>query len=151
MAHVSNLFIAEARRHPMKAIDQAVAIANRGFEKCIHGGLGSRRQVLLVDSETLLEFGLVPGILRENITTVGLNTAELERGQQLAIGGAVLEVTVPCEPCFRMDEIRMGLKQALNNRRGVLCKVLRGGSIKTGDRIELADVAAGIPSEGGTS
>jgi MOSC domain-containing protein YiiM len=96
MAHVSNLFIAVEHRKPMKAVDQVTAVANRGFEGCIHGRHGSKRQVLLVDTETLAEFGLEPGIVRENITTVGLNVAELKLGQRLAIGGVVLEVTIPC-------------------------------------------------------
>src|SRR5690348_9740348 len=104
MAHVSDLFIAVERRGPMKAVDKAVALADRGFEGCIHGRPGSKRQILLVDVETLAEFSLQPGIMRENITIAGLNVADLKAGQRLAIGSAVMEVTIPCEPCFRMDE-----------------------------------------------
>jgi MOSC domain-containing protein YiiM len=149
MAHVSNLFVAVEHRRPMKAVDQAMAIADRGFEGCIHGRHGSKRQVLLVDTETLAECGLEPGIVRENITTVGLNVAGLELGQQLAIGGAVLEVTIPCEPCSRMDEIRMGLQETLQDRRGVLCRVIEGGRISRGDAIEIRQAARAIPSVGG--
>jgi MOSC domain-containing protein YiiM len=141
MAHVSNLFIAVEHRKPMKAVDQATAVADRGFDGCIHGRHGSKRQVLVVDTEALAEFGLEPGILRENITTVGLNVAGLELGQRLAIGGAVLEVTIPCDPCFRMDEIRMGLQEALKDRRGVLCRVIEGGPISRGDVIEIREAA----------
>src|SRR6201987_3402880 len=96
MAHVLNLFVAVEHRKPMKAVDQVTAVANRGFEGCIHGRHGSKRQVLLVDTETLAEFGLEPGIVRENITTVGLDIADLKLGQRLAIGSTVLEVTIPC-------------------------------------------------------
>jgi MOSC domain-containing protein YiiM len=149
MAHVSNLFIAVEHRKPMKAVDQATAVANRGFEGCIHGRQGSRRQVLLVDTETLAEFGLEPGIVRENITTIGLNVASLMLGQRLSIGGALLEVTIPCEPCHQMDEIRMGLQEALQDRRGVLCRVIEGGRISLGDQIEIREVATAIPSVGG--
>lgn len=137
MAHVSNLFVAVEHRKPMKSVDQVTAIADRGFEGCIHGRDGSKRQVLLVDTETLTECGLEPGIVRENITTVGLNVARLKLGQRLAIGGAMLEVTIPCEPCSRMDEIRMGLQEALQDRRGVLCRVIEGGRISRGDVIEI--------------
>jgi MOSC domain-containing protein YiiM len=149
MAHVSNLFIAVEHRKPMKAVGRVTAIADRGFEGCIHGRHGSKRQVLVVDTETLAEFGLEPGIVRENITTVGLNVASLELGQWLAIGGAVLEVTIPCEPCSRMDEIRMGLQEALQDRRGVLCRVIEAGRISLGDQIEIRQVAKAIPSVGG--
>ena len=149
MARVSRLFIAVEHRKPMKAVDRAIAIANRGFEGCIHGRAGSKRQLLLVDSETLAEFGLAPGIMRENITTHGLNLADLKEGQQLAIGSAVVEVTVPCEPCFHMDEIRMGLQEALRNRRGVLCRVIEGGRISCGDGIEIREPATNRPVAGG--
>lgn len=149
MAHVSNLFIAVEHHEPMKAVGQVTAITDRGFEGCIHGRHGSKRQVLLVDSETLAEFGLEPGIVRENITTVSLNVAGLKLGQRLSVGGAVLEVTIPCEPCHQMDEIRMGLQEALKDRRGVLCRVIEGGRISRGDKIEICEAAKAIPSVGG--
>jgi MOSC domain-containing protein YiiM len=150
MAQVSNLFIAVEHRKAMKALDEATAVADRGFEGCIHGRHGSKRQVLLVDGETLAEFGLEPGMVRENVTTVGLNVDGLKQGQRLAIGGAVLEVTIPCEPCHRMDEIRLGLQEALKDRRGVLCRVIEGGRISRGDVIEIREAATAIPTSGGT-
>ncbi len=149
MAHVSDIFVAVERHELMKPVDQTVAIANRGLEGCRHGRPGSERQVLLVDSEILNEFGLVPGIVRENITTVGLDTANLRPGERLLVGNAVLEVTVPCEPCSRMDEIRMGLQEALKNRRGMLCRVIEGGRISRGDAIQSTQAAAVIPVTGG--
>jgi len=142
MARVLNLFVAVQRRQPMKAVDRVLAIADRGFDGCIHGRPGSERQILLIESETLVEFGLEPGIVRENITTVGLKAADLKPGQRLLIGDALVEVTVPCEPCSRMDEIRMGLQGALSDRRGMLCKVVEGGRISCGDEIRI-ETAAG--------
>lgn len=149
MAHVSSLFIAVEHRKPMRAVDQATAIADRGFEGCIHGRSGSKRQVLLVDSQMLAAFNLEPGILRENITTVGLDLAALQAGQRLAIGRALLEVTIPCGPCSRMDEIRMGLQEELKDRRGVLCRVIEGGQVSRGDIIKVRELAASISSVGG--
>jgi MOSC domain-containing protein YiiM len=137
MGRVLNLFIAVQRREPMKSVDQVNAIRDRGFEGCIHGRPGSRRQILLVEGEALAEFSLEPGIVRENITTAGLRAIELKPGQRLLIGDAVLEVTARCEPCSRMDEIRMGLQGALEDRRGMLCKVIEGGRISCGDDIRF--------------
>jgi len=149
MAHVSDLFIAVERRKPMKAVDQAMALVDQGFEGCLHARQASKRQLLMVDSETLAEFNLTPGIMRENITTVGLKLGEFRPGLRVVIGTAVLEVTIPCEPCSRMDEIRMGLRDALKDRRGVLCRVIQGGKISRGDAIEIREAAAFIPSVGG--
>jgi MOSC domain-containing protein YiiM len=142
MGRVANLFIAVERRKPMKAVDEVVALTDQGLEGCVHGRQGSKRQVLLVDSETLAEFDLAPGVVRENITTVGVNIIELRAGQRLVVGGALLEVTIPCEPCDRMDEIHMGLQEALKNRRGVLCRVIEGGRILKGDAIEVSETAS---------
>jgi len=137
MARVLNLFIAVKRREPMKAVDQITAITDRGFEGCIHGRPGSKRQILLVESEALAELSLESGIIRENITTAGLKAIELTPGQRLLIGNAVLEVTARCEPCSRMDEIRMGLQGTLGDHRGMLCKVIEGGRISCGDEIRV--------------
>jgi MOSC domain-containing protein YiiM len=149
MAYVSNLFIATEHRKPMKAVDQALAVPDQGLEGCLHARHGGKRQLLLVDSETLSEFGLLPGMVRENITTVGLNIDELKPGQRLVIGSVVLEVTIPCEPCSRMDEIRVGLQEALRNRRGMLCRVVEGGRISRGDVIEISKSTTAIPTAGG--
>lgn len=149
MGRVANLFIAVERRKPMKPVEQVVALTDRGFEGCVHGRQGSKRQVLVVDGETLAEFDLAPGVVRENITTAGVNVTELKAGQRLAVGGALLEVTIPCEPCHRMDEIHMGLQEALKNRRGVLCRVIEGGRIFKGDAIEVSETTTAISNMGG--
>ena len=149
MGRVANLFIAAERRKPMKPVDEVVALTDRGFEGCVHGRQGTKRQVLVVDRETLAEFDLAPGVVRENITTVGVNIVQLRAGQQLAIGEALLEVTIPCEPCHRMEEIQMGLQEALKNRRGLLCRVIEGGRISKGDAIKVGETATAISDSGG--
>lgn len=150
MGQVSHLFLWTASRRPMREVESAVAFSDRGLEGCRHGRPGSSRQVLLMDSETLESFGLQPGQIRENITTCGLRVNDLARGQRLEIGPAVLEVTGPCEPCSRMDEIRMGLQKELRGQRGILCRVIEGGRIQRGDTIQLAPVGVAAPQIGGT-
>ena len=67
----------------------------------------------------------------------------LEEGQRLALGGqVVLQITGPCAPCARMDEIRPGLREELEGRRGMLASVVRGGTIRAGDAIEVLEGAA---------
>src|SRR5437879_13580236 len=84
---------------------------------------GGTRQVLLVDRETLEAVELQPGMLRESITSDGLNVNSLGTGQRLGIGEARLEVTMVCTPCSQMARIRPGLRKELWGRRGVLCSV----------------------------
>jgi MOSC domain-containing protein YiiM len=132
----------------MREVESALAVTDRGLEGCRHSRPGSR-QVLIVDSETLTSFGLHPGQIKENITTGGIRVNELVKGQRLQIGEAVLEVTGPCEPCSRMDEIRMGLQQELHGQRGILCRVIEGGRIQRGDTIKLAQAEVAAPQIGG--
>lgn len=120
----------------MREAEEVRAVANSGLEGCVHARPGGKRQVLLVDRETLDELGLAAGILRENITTKGLPVNELEPGEKLRIGEALLEVTMACTPCAQMEGIRGGLRQELRGRRGALCRVLRGGTLRQGDGIE---------------
>jgi MOSC domain-containing protein YiiM len=144
LAEVLHLFVAVVHRQPMCELEEVQAEADRGFVGCIHGRPAGRRQVLLMDVETLGRLDLRPGIVKENITTRGLAFGELQQGQRLRVGEALLEVTVPCEPCHRMDEIRQGLRQDLRGRRGMLCRVVEAGRIRRGDMIEvLAGAEAG--------
>jgi MOSC domain-containing protein YiiM len=145
MGVVARLFVAAARHRPMVEQFEVLAIPNRGFEGCAHGRTGSRRQVLLVENEALREFGLAPGILRENVTTEGIRLAELKPGELLLVGNtAVLEVTIPCEPCDRLEAIRNGLQNELQGQRGILCRVVEGGVIRSCEAIELAEAVGGL-------
>jgi MOSC domain-containing protein YiiM len=141
VAEVLHLFQCLAHGEPMREFDEVFAIENKGFLDCIHGRRGSTRQVLVMDHETLEEFGIAPGQVRENITTRGIALGALPLGQRLRAGEVLLEVTKPCTPCHQMDEIRQGLQEAIRGRRGLLCRVVESGSIRRGDRIELEEKA----------
>ena len=138
MGEVMHLFQSLAHGEPVREFDEVFAVENKGFKNCIHGRGGSKRQVLLMDSETLEEFGVAPGRVKENITTRGIALATLPLGKRLRVGEALLEVMKPCTPCHQMDEIREGLQEAIRGRRGLLCRVVESGSIHRGDRIEIA-------------
>ncbi|HZV60313.1 MAG TPA: MOSC domain-containing protein [Candidatus Eremiobacteraceae bacterium] len=122
---------------PMQEMQEATVVANVGFEGCAHARPGGTRQVLLVDQETLASMELTPGIIRENITTAGLEVNELPIGQKLRVGAVELEVRLVCEPCDELEKVRPGLKEAMVGKRGMLCQVLRGGVIRRGDGIQL--------------
>jgi MOSC domain-containing protein YiiM len=120
----------------MEELAEVRVISDAGFEGCAHARPGGQRQVLLVDRETLEAMELAPGILRENITTDGINVNGLAPGQKLRVGEARLEVCAVCGPCDLMEKIRPGLRRELYGRRGMLCRVIEGGIIRRGDTIE---------------
>jgi len=150
MAEVVHLFVSIRHRLPMREVAETEAVLGKGLKGCAHGRPGSKRQVLLMDIETLEAMELRPGWVKENVTTRGLDLKSLRRGQRLRVGEALLEVTLPCEPCGLMDDIRRGLLAELRGRRGMLCQVVEGGVIRRGDRIEVGEVAA-APKAGSKS
>jgi MOSC domain-containing protein YiiM len=141
VAEVLHLFQCLEHGEPMREFEEVFAIENKGFKDCLHGRSGSTRQVLVMDQETLDEFGIAPGRVRENITTHGISLGTLSLGQRLRAGEALLEVTKPCTPCHLMDEIRQGLQEAIRGRRGLLCRVVEPGRIRRGDRVEMEEKA----------
>ena len=143
MAEVANLFLCLVHRFPMEEVEAAEVIQNKGFRGCIHGRADSKRQVSIMDAETLGKLGISAGAVKENITLRGLDFQALNAGQRLRIGGSLLEITEPCHPCARMDEIREGLQQELRGQRGWLCRVLEGGTIRRGDQVEILEMVAG--------
>ena len=92
----------------------------------------------LIEEEVLQVLNLSIAEVKENITTRGVSLGKIGRGQRLQIGKMVqLRLTKPCEPCSRMDEIRMGLQKELLGRRGMLTTVVVGGVICLGDPIKV--------------
>ncbi len=134
-SQVISLQTCAASRAPMEQKESLHAIEGLGLEGDRHAHAESTRQVLLMDEETLAVFGLAAGAVKENITTRGLDFKTLTPGTRLRIGDALLEITKSCTPCSRMDEIRPGLRTALEGQRGMLARVLEGGEMRVGDVI----------------
>ena len=138
VGQVESLQVCPGHREPMRPVESVEAVAEHGLVGDAHNRPRGSRQVLLMDAETLEAFHLEFGTIKENLTTRGLAVNQLTHGQRLQIGATVvLEVTDPCEPCFRMDEIQPGLQALLVGKRGMLARILTGGIIRRGDPIAL--------------
>lgn len=125
----------------MRPVRTATLRAGFGLEGDKHAGEASKRQVLLADKESLDAVDVKPGTIKENVTVEDLDVMGLELGTRLRINDVVLEVTSICEPCFRMDEIRPGLRAELVGRRGMNSTVIVGGTIVVGDAILVEERA----------
>ena len=130
----------------MKNVTNATFIADVGIESDRHATSKEERrgyQVLLMAKEALDSLDLRPGLVRENVTTSGIDVSDLQPGQQVALGDEVLiEVSKACAPCSRMDELRPGLQNELEGRRGMLAGVVRGGQVRVGDTARLVQATA---------
>ncbi|HXG77110.1 MAG TPA: MOSC domain-containing protein [Gaiellaceae bacterium] len=137
MATVAGLFVSPGRGSGRsEPRERVLAVASRGFEGCAHAN-PPRREVLLVSREHLDALGVEPGAIRENVTVEGADVHSWPVGQRVRVGEALLEVTMVCDPCHRMDELRPGLRALLDGKRGMLAHVVEGGEVALGDAIEL--------------
>jgi MOSC domain-containing protein YiiM len=138
MASVTGLWTSPAKGSGrMDARERVQAIEGQGLEGCAHARAGTKRQVLFASAEHLDALGVEYGRIRENFTIEGTDVHQWPVGQRVGIGTAEFEITMVCDPCSRMDEIRPGLQEELDGKRGMLARVLKTGEVAAGDSVEL--------------
>ena len=123
------------RRERMEPLESARVFENEGVEGCAHRR-GGKRNVLFVAAEDLDAVGVAPGAIKENFTVRGADVMSWPLGLRLAIGDAEFEVSMVCDPCELMEEIRPGLQAELEGRRGMLARVVRTGQVSVGDEVK---------------
>jgi MOSC domain-containing protein YiiM len=116
-------------------------VANFGVDGDRHAGR-PERQVSILNAETVNELAergmpVEPGILGENITVEGLPVMQLPDGAHLRIGDAEIEITGDRPACREMLEIHVDALKAMVGRAGKMARVVRGGTVRPGDPIEL--------------
>ena len=142
MANVSALFTSPGRGSATSTPHERVrAVPGSGFEGCAHAN-PPKREVLFVSQQHLDALDLQPGAIRENLTIAGIDVHEWAIGQQVRVGEALFEITMVCDPCHKMDELRDGLRAELEGRRGMLARVVEGGEVAVGDTVELVRAEA---------
>lgn len=88
-----------------------------------------------------LDDALPPGALGENLSMQGLLEPQVWVGDRLNIGNAVLEVTQPRTPCFKLA-VKMGFTHApkamlQSGATGFYLRVVQAGYMQAGDTISL--------------
>src|SRR6476620_853904 len=113
------------------------ALVGQGLEGCARAN-PPQREVLFVSKEHLDSVGVEPGAIRENLTVEGTDVEQWPVGQRVKVGDeAVFEITMVCDPCHRMDELREGLRAELQGKRGMLARIVESGEVAVGDPVEL--------------
>lgn len=85
------------------------------------------------------------GMFGENLTISGLDETKICIGDIYKIGKALIQITLPREPCFKFG-VKFGtpnvLKQFIaHNRSGTYVRVIEDGFATTGDYFKLVDHA----------
>jgi MOSC domain-containing protein YiiM len=118
-------------------------IKNLGLKDDAHAEIGIRQVSLLAKEsiEKIRAKGLDVqyGDFAENLTTEGIDLPSLPIGTQLKVGSKVLlEVTQIGKVCHDRCNIFYTVGDCVMPREGIFARVLAGGEIQVGDRIELS-------------
>jgi MOSC domain-containing protein YiiM len=121
---------------------------DRQADLSVHGG--PSKAVYVYPSEhydywkhELPEMKLPWGMFGENFTTAGLFESELNIGDKFHVGSALVMVTEPRMPCYKLG-IKFGrtdiVKRFLaSERTGLYFAVVEEGEVGAGDQIELIE------------
>ena len=148
---VVSVYVAEDGGAPMRAVEEARAVAERGLEgDRYHDGKGYYsyhegpiREVSLIEEETVEALGrdhgmeVAPGETRRNVMTRGVPLNHLV-GREFRVGEAILEGVELCEPCEHLVAVtgKRGLLPNLIHRGGLHARVVKSGIIRPGDAVE---------------
>lgn len=116
---------------------KADTIANYGVVGDRHACPHSPRQLLVAGDVAYEKYGLLETTLRESLR-IDFSTADLGSGDLLRLGSeVVLWLTFHCEPCSQLERRHPGIVKTIGKHRGILARVLRGGSFGIGDEVLL--------------
>ncbi len=119
---------------------QAEVIKNYGIKGDAHAGKW-HRQISILDKSSILKLKDIkaePGMFGENIVSEGINPSSVNIGMLLKVGKSViLKITQIGKECHEECEIKKLTGKCIMPLEGIFCKVIEGGIIKPGDRIEI--------------
>ncbi len=152
MARIAGIARHDRPRGPIETIDTVEVTIEGGlagdFRGAVRPGKKAKRQVSLIEAKdwdaAMAETGhsLPWWHRRANLLVEDFDLPQTP-GARIRIGAdVVLEITVECDPCSRMDELVDGLRLALipDWRGGALTRVISGGTISVGDAIVIEQV-----------
>ena len=157
------IWLRPARRARAQSVAAVQALPGLGLEgdraslAALRPGspLGGKRQVTLIQAEHLpliAAWAATPALdareLRRNLVISGLNLLAArslfkDQALHMRIGPeVVLEITGPCEPCSRMEELLgPGGYNAMRGHGGLTARVTAGGTLRVGDAVVCTALA----------
>lgn len=140
---VVSINISEKKGVRKKPVDEAIINENSGIEGDAHASSKWHRQVSLLALESIkkmqaMGLDVKPGDFAENITTEGVDLLSLPLGTKLKVGCEVTgEVSQIGKECHNRCAIYYQAGDCVMPKEGIFIKILKGGSIKVGDNIEV--------------
>jgi len=127
---------------PKRAVERVRLVEEHGLENDAHAGAGHRQVSLLtaadIDFMRAKGLSLEPGAFGENLVVEGITLDELGLGSRLQLGDAELEITQIGKVCHTRCAIYHRAGDCIMPRAGIFARVLRGGAVASGARIEVS-------------
>jgi len=142
-ARVVSINVSDKKGVRKRAVDSAVIRDNYGIETDAHASDKWHRQISLLAIESIkkmqdMGLDVAPGDFAENITTEGIDLLTLPIGTRLRIGDDIeVEVSQIGKTCHTRCAIYYQAGDCVMPKEGIFVKVIKGGRIKKGDRIEI--------------
>ncbi len=141
MAEITAICISEQKGTKKHEVPFAELITEHGILGDAHAGRWHRQVSMLSDEDvdTMRARGAVlsPGDFGENLLTRGISLTSLAVLTRVQVGSAVLEITQIGKECHSECEIKRMVGTCVMPTRGVFARVITGGIIRKGDRIEV--------------
>jgi MOSC domain-containing protein YiiM len=140
VGRVQKLFISQSNSHDRHSL-QTMQLDCHGIIGDKYYQKSSERSILItsLDSYRLAhEHGIAMehASLGENLL-IDYNPYELQQGDRLHIGSAILAITQHCTLCEHLASIDARVPKLLKDDRGIFAKVIQAGKITVNDEIYL--------------
>ena len=145
MASVVAVCKSEKKGIKKEAVTEGVFKEDHGLVGDAHAGYLPNRHVSLLAIESIDKMRnrgleLSPGDFAENITTEGINLFTLPIGTRIFVGDeVVLEMTQIGKECHTACAIRRQVGECIMPEEGVFARVVEGGLVKPGDRLQIEE------------
>lgn len=141
MGIIRAICISEKRGTSKKNIHECEVVEGFGLKNDAHGG-NWHRQISLLSFEKIEDFKarggeVIDGDFGENLIVTEIDLRNLPIGTRLKINEVILEVTQIGKECHSHCEIFKKVGDCIMPREGIFTKVICGGHIKEGDKIEV--------------
>jgi len=133
----------QIRREGLLGDAQADLRHHGGPEKALHHYPREHYAAWIAEDPGLAQKLTRPGAFGENVSTIGIDETSICIGDVFAAGSALIQVSQGRQPCWKLnlrfnrDDMARRVQQS--GRAGWYYRVLREGTIKPGDTLELVE------------
>ena len=143
MGVIKAVCLSKERGAAKKNVGGGELVERHGLKGDAHAG-DWHRQISLLSLQKIEAFRakgaeIEFGAFGENLVVDGIDFASLPLGTKFRCGEALLELTQIGKECHNHCEIYRRMGDCIMPREGVFTRVLRGGTVKVGDEIQVTD------------